>query len=265
MFFVISKIFWFFAQPANLAVLLILASLAATVLAWRRLALWAGTGAVLVLVLSVWSSLGANLLGPLEDRFHRPANLPERIDGIVVLGGGLEGGINKVRGGYELNSAGDRFVETAILARRFPDAKVLVSGGSGELLLNGEADADTAPRLLTALGVAPERLMLENRSRNTDENARFSKELVNPQPGEIWVLVTSAFHMPRSVGLFRKAGFPAIPWPVDYRTSGAEGRGFFVDNAMDSLQNTTLGIREWIGLFVYWMTGRIDQFVPGPV
>ncbi|BCH32685.1 hypothetical protein MesoLjLc_46150 [Mesorhizobium sp. L-8-10] len=264
MFFVISKIFWFFAQPANLAVLLILTSLAATVLAWRRLAFWTGSGAALVLALSVWSSLGANLLGLLEDRFPRPDALPERIDGIVVLGGGLEGGINKVRGGYELNSSGDRFVETAILARRYPNAKILVSGGSGELQLDGEADADTAPRLLTALGVAPERLILENRSRNTDENARFSQRLVEPQPGDTWLLVTSAFHMPRSVGLFRKAGFPAIPWPVDYRTSGEEGAGFFVDNAMDSLQNTTLGIREWIGLFVYWITGRIDQLLPGP-
>lgn len=264
MFFEISKIFWFFAQPANLTILLILSSLIAAALAWRRLAFSVAFGAFLVLGLSVWSSLGAALLGPLEDRFQRPASLPERIDGIVVLGGGLEGAINKLRGGFELNSAGDRFVETAILARRFPDARILVSGGSGELLLDGEADADTAPRLLTSLGVAPERLILENRSRNTDENARFSRELVKPQPGETWLLVTSAFHMPRSVGLFRKAGFPAIPWPVDYRTSGAEGLGFFVDNAADSLQNTTLGIREWIGLFVYWATGRIDQLLPEP-
>lgn len=264
MFFVISKIFWFFAQPANFALLLLLSGLAAAVLARRRLAFSLAVAAFLVLGLSVWSSLGANLLGPLEDRFQRPASLPERIDGIVVLGGGLEGAINKIRGGYELNSAGDRFVETAILARRYPDAKILVSGGSGELLLDGEGDADTAPRLLTALGVAPERLILENKSRNTDENARFSMDLIKPQPGETWLLVTSAFHMPRSVGLFRKAGFPVIPWPVDYRTSGAEGIGFFVDNAADSLQNTTLGIREWIGLFAYWLTGRTDQLLPGP-
>lgn len=264
MFFVISKIFWFFAQPANFALLLLLSGLAAAVLARRRLAFSLAVAAFLVLGLSVWSSLGANLLGPLEDRFQRPASLPERIDGIVVLGGGLEGAINKIRGGYELNSAGDRFVETAILARRYPDAKILVSGGSGELLLDGEGDADTAPRLLTALGVASERLILENKSRNTDENARFSMDLIKPQPGETWLLVTSAFHMPRSVGLFRKAGFPVIPWPVDYRTSGAEGIGFFVDNAADSLQNTTLGIREWIGLFAYWLTGRTDQLLPGP-
>jgi uncharacterized SAM-binding protein YcdF (DUF218 family) len=264
MFFVISKVFWFVAQPVNLTLLLVVSGIVASARAWRRVGLSLVAAAFLLLGLSVWSSLGANLLAPLEDRFAKPETLPQNVTGIVVLGGGLEGSINRARGGYELNSSGDRFVETAILARRFPDARILVSGGSGELLLTGESDADTAPRLLTALGVAPERLILENRSRNTDENARFSKELATPQPGETWLLVTSAFHMPRSVGLFRKADFDVVPWPVDYRTAGDEGYGFFVDNAIDSLQNTTLGIREWIGLLVYWLTGRIDQLLPGP-
>lgn len=264
MFFVISKVFWFVAQPVNMTLLLVAAGLVASARAWRRSGYALVTAAALLLGLSVWSSLGANLLAPLEDRFARPEVVPENIAGIVVLGGGLEGSINRARGGYELNSSGDRFIEAAILARRFPEARILVSGGSGELLLTGESDADTAPRLLAALGVAPERLILENRSRNTDENARFSKELAQPEPEETWLLVTSAFHMPRSVGLFRKAGFPIVPWPVDYRTAGDEGYGFFVDNAIDSLQNTSLGIREWIGLLVYWLTGRIDQLLPGP-
>ncbi|MGI6853107.1 YdcF family protein [Mesorhizobium sp. 1B3] len=264
MFFVISKVFWFVAQPVNLTLLLVVVGLVACACAWRRVGYSLVSAAALLLGLSVWSSLGANLLAPLEDRFARPEVSPENVAGIVVLGGGLEGSINRSRGGYELNSSGDRFVETAILARRFPDARILVSGGSGELLLTGESDADTAPRLLSALGVAPERLILENKSRNTDENARFSRELAKPQSGETWLLVTSAFHMPRSVGLFRKAGFAVVPWPVDYRTAGDEGYGFFVDNAIDSLQNTTLGIREWIGLLAYWLTGRIDQLLPGP-
>lgn len=264
MFFVISKVFWFVAQPVNLTLLLVAAGLLASACAWRRLGYSLISAAALLLGLSVWSSLGANLLAPLEDRFARPETPPQNVSGIVVLGGGLEGSINRARGGYELNSSGDRFVETAILARRFPDARILVSGGSGELLLTGESDADTAPRLLAALGVAPERLILENKSRNTDENARFSRELAQPRPEETWLLVTSAFHMPRSVGLFRKAGFAVVPWPVDYRTAGDEGYGFFVDNAIDSLQNTTLGIREWIGLVAYWLTGRTDQLLPGP-
>jgi uncharacterized SAM-binding protein YcdF (DUF218 family) len=201
---------------------------------------------------------------PLEDRFQRPASLPERVDGIVVLGGGFEAGINLVRGGYELNSSGDRFVEAAILGARHPEAKVVVTGGTGTIILEGEADGTTAPKLLTRLGIGPERLILESQSRNTYENAVFTKEIVNAKPGETWLLVTSAFHMPRSVGLFRKAGFDVVPWPSDYRTSGRETIGIAQDNPQDSLQNTSMALREWMGLFVYWMTGRIDQLLPSP-
>ena len=173
------------------------------------------------------------MLDPLEDRFARPF-AAARSTGIVVLGGGLEGQINLARGGYEFNSGGDRFVETAVLARRYPGGEFVVSGGDGSLVLDGEGDADTAPRLLGALGVARERLILENKSRNTYENAVFTKRLVQPKPGETWLLVTSAFHMPRSMGLFRKAGFAVVPWPTDYRTSGEEGIGLFRDNADDA-------------------------------
>jgi len=264
MFFVLSKIFWLLAQPLNLAIFLLALGLLLGVMRRRRSGVAAMLAALLVLAVSAWTSLGALMLNPLEERFARPASLPAHIDGIVVLGGGFEGAINLARGGYELNSGGDRFVETAVLARRFPNAKVLVSGGSGALVLEGEGDADTAPRLLEALGVARDRLILENRSRNTEENARFSYEMARPRPGETWLLVTSAFHMPRSMGLFRKAKFAVIPWPSDYRTSGEEGVGLFRDNAADSLQNTTMAIREWIGLVAYYLSGRIDALVPAP-
>ena len=263
MFFYLSKIFWFFIQPLNLTIFLLLAGLLAAMIGRRRLAATGSVLAFLILALSAWTSLGAMMLNPLEERFARPP-LPERVDGIVVLGGGFEGAINLVRGGYELNSGGDRMVETAILARRFPTAKVVVSGGTGELFLDGEGDAATAPRLLTALGVTADRLILENKSRNTYENAVFTKELVTPMPGETWLLVTSAFHMPRAKALFDTAGFATIPWPVDYRTTGREGIGLFRDNPADSLQATTMAIREWIGLLAYWLSGRIDQPFPAP-
>jgi len=263
MFFYLSKIFWFFIQPLNLAIFLLLAGLFAAAFGRRRMAAGGTVLAFLILALSAWTSLGAMMLNPLEERFPKPP-LPERVDGIVVLGGGFEGAINLVRGGYELNSGGDRMVETAILARRFPMAKVVVSGGTGELFLDGEGDAATAPRLLTALGVSADRLTLENKSRNTYENAVFTRELVEPKPGETWLLVTSAFHMPRAKALFDKAGFPTLPWPVDYRTSGKEGIGLFRDNPADSLQVTTMAIREWIGLAAYWLSGRIDRPFPAP-
>lgn len=262
MFFTLSKLFWIVAQPINLIGILIILGIVAAFFRLRRVGLFFSLCGFLVLALGAWTSTGALLLHPLEDHFTRPDPAPQDVAGIIVLGGGFEGAINLARGGYELNASGDRFVETAVLARRYPQARVVVTGGTGTLILEGEGDGDTAPRLLTALGVEADRLVLENRSRNTHENAVFTRELVEPQDGETWLLVTSAFHMPRSVGLFRKAGFDVVPWPADYRTAGNEPVGLARDNVSDSLQNLTIAIREWIGLLAYRLTGRIDGIFP---
>jgi uncharacterized SAM-binding protein YcdF (DUF218 family) len=262
MFFYLSKIFWIVANPINLIGILLALSILLSFLKWRRTALAFALGGFAILAIGAWTSTGALLLRPLEDRFERPEPAPATIAGIIVLGGGMEGGINLARGGYELNTGGDRLVEAAILARRYPDARVVVSGGTGALRLEGEGDADAAPRLLQALGVAPARLVLENRSRNTHENAVYTRELVEPREGETWLLVTSAFHMPRSVGLFRKAGFDVTPWPSDYRTRGNEGFGRAQQNELDALRSLSVAIREWVGLVAYWATGRIDEILP---
>jgi len=262
MFHLASAIFWAVLQPFNLIGLLIAAAVGAALLRWRKISIALGVLAFLLLAFSGWTTLGALLLHPLEDRFARPHTPPAHVDGIVVLGGGFEGAINLARGGYELNSSGDRFVEAAILARRYPEARLIVSGGSGSVFLAGEGDADTAPRLLTALGVAPGRIELENRSRDTFENALFSLDMAKPEPGETWLLVTSAFHMPRAVGAFRQTGFAIVPWPVDYKTSGREVPGLSEDNVLDSLRNTSVAIREWIGLLAYRVTGRSESLLP---
>lgn len=263
MFFYLSKLFWIVAEPINLIGILLAIGIVLTILRLRRTGLAFLLAGLAVLALGAWTSLGALMLHPLENRFQRPDPAPETIAGVIVLGGGFEGAVNLARGGYELNESGDRFVETAILARHYPDARIVVTGGTGTLILEGEGDADTAPRLLRALGVAPERLVLENRSRNTHENAVFTRQMLEPKPDEIWLLVTSAFHMPRSVGLFRKAGFDVTPWPSDYRTAGIEYLGPAQDNVADSLRNLSLAIREWIGLLAYRLTGRIDEILPG--
>lgn len=261
MFFALSKLFWIVVNPINLIGILIFLGIVAALAGWRRLGVIFSSCGFLLLALGAWTSTGALMLHPLEDRFSRPDPAPQTVAGVIVLGGGFEGSVNLARGGYELNASGDRFVEAAILARRYPEARIVITGGSGALLLEGEGDADAAPRLLTALGVEPERLVLENRSRNTHENALFTREMVEPRAGETWLLVTSAFHMPRSVGLFRKAGFDVTPWPADYRTAGNETPGLAQDNVFDSLQNLTVGIREWIGLLAYYLTGRIDSLL----
>jgi uncharacterized SAM-binding protein YcdF (DUF218 family) len=105
---------------------------------------------------------------------------------------------------------------------------------------------------------------MERRSRNTLENAEFTKALLAPKAGERWLLVTSAFHMPRSVGLFRKAGFAIEPYPVDWRVGG-RGDLFALNNiALDGLGRTDTAMREWMGLIAYRATGKIDELLPGP-
>ena len=115
MFFYVSKIFWFLIQPLNLAIFLLALSLLLLWFRWRKMGGFAAVLSFLVLALSAWTSLGALMLTPLEERFQRPPP-PDRVAGIVVLGGGFEGAINLARGGYDMNSGGDRFVEAAALA-----------------------------------------------------------------------------------------------------------------------------------------------------
>jgi uncharacterized SAM-binding protein YcdF (DUF218 family) len=262
MFFTLAKIFWFVVQPLGMILVSLVLALLALLLGWRRIGGLLVAAALAVTLVSGWTSIGAMALHPLENRFERPDSLPDDVAGVIVLGGFFEGAINLARGGHELNSAADRIVEAAILARRYPEARVVVTGGSGSLVLEGEADGATAPRLLEALGVAPERLVMEDQSRDTYENAVLTRELLDPQPGETFLLVTSAFHMPRSVMLFRKAGFDVVPWPSDYRTAGDDTLGFSRNNAVHTLQTTGLAMREWIGLIAYRLTGRTDTILP---
>ncbi len=263
MFFILSKILWFLAQPVTLVFVLLLLAL---LLNCRRRRLLQGIClglAVLILGLSAYTSIGYVAMVPLEQRFERPAP-PANVTGIIVMGGGMDTEINAIRGGYELNRSGDRFVEALRLAQLYPQAKILISGGSGLLIPEGDTEAAAGARFFRDLGVDPARIIEEDGSRNTDENVQLSKELLQPQPGDTWLLVTSAFHMPRSVGIFRRADFPVVPWPTDYFTSGQDGFGLRLDQPAESISVTTRAMREWIGLVAYWASGRTTELFPGP-
>jgi uncharacterized SAM-binding protein YcdF (DUF218 family) len=159
----------------------------------------------------------------------------------------------------------DRVIATATLALRYPKARIIYSGGNANLLFDDTArETDYALSLFTGFGISRERLLMEGRSRNTLENAEFSKALAAPKSGERWLLVTSAFHMPRSVGLFRKAGFAVEPYPVDWRLGGRADLWTFGTNMDRGLGRFDIATREWIGLVAYWISGKTSEFFPGP-
>jgi uncharacterized SAM-binding protein YcdF (DUF218 family) len=218
----------------------------------------------LLLAIAGFSPLGNWLLYPLEQRFPPWNPAQGAPDGIIVLGGSIDADLSEAHGGAVVRSAADRILAAAALARRYPNARIIFSGGSANLISNDAREADYAGALFESLGVAKSRLIMERRSRNTQENAEFTKALAAPKSGERWLLVTSAFHMPRSVGLFRKAGFAVEAYPVDWRVGGSSDLRDFSVVADAGLGRTNIGLREWIGLLAYWITGKIDQPFPGP-
>ena len=264
MFFVTSKIFGFFAIPSNLLIVLALlgAALVCTRFAragWRLL-----VGGVVALAICGLSPLGNALILPLEQRFPPWDGAAGAPDGIVVLGGAITPDVSTARNAVALNEAAERMTAVAELARRYPAARIVFSGGSAALVFQGATEAEFAVRLLEGLGVARERILAEDRSRNTVENALFSKDLANPKPGERWLLVTSAYHLPRAVGVFRKAGFPVEAYPVDWRTRGPGDAIMPFPTVGDGLRRTDTAVREWVGLSVYWLTGQSSSLFPGP-
>ncbi|KUM25608.1 hypothetical protein AU467_25920 [Mesorhizobium loti] len=161
-----------------------------------------------------------------------------------------------------LNDNAERVVEVATLSRRYPSARILLSGGSGHLI-NGHTftESEGARRLLDELGVPQERIELEERSRTTFENAVESAAIVKPKPGEVWLLVTSAYNMPRAVASFRAANFPIVPYPVDYRTRPTNLRRP-VYSIAEGLALMDIAAHEWLGLAAYHLTGKTAEMLP---
>jgi uncharacterized SAM-binding protein YcdF (DUF218 family) len=219
---------------------------------------------ILLLAICAFSPLGSLLLYPLETRFPPWNPAGGTPDGIIVLGGSIDAELSAEHDTTVVGSAADRIIAAAALARQYPNARVVFTGGSANLISTDAREADYAGALFERLGIDKTRLTMERRSRNTQENAEFSKALVAPKSGERWLLVTSAFHMPRSVGLFRKAGFPVEPYPVDWRVGDRSDLLSFTNFAVGGLMHTDVGVREWIGLIAYRLTGKIDDLFPGP-
>lgn len=259
MLYAFSKYFEAVFQPGNFLLLLLVLGVLGLWL-WRRRARALVALAMLGFLALAVLPIGAWTIVPLEERFPRPA-LPPRVDGIILLGGAVSIPRTEAYGDVALNSFAGRITETAILARRYPTARVLVSGGDPRLTPGAMNEAQATGKLLVSLGIDESRLLLDEQSRNTYENAVDSKALAKPQPGEVWLLVTSAFHMPRSVGCFRAVGWDVLPYPVDYQT---DGHTQFEFSLLRGLRAIDIAWHEWVGLAAYRLLGRTDALFPAP-
>jgi uncharacterized SAM-binding protein YcdF (DUF218 family) len=263
--FVISKLFQFVFRPGNFILFVMLLGAA---MIWfpegrtRRFGRWILTLNALICMALASSSLSDTLMTPLENRFPIPTELPAHIDGIVVLGGAIDSETSLARNQITLTADGMRLTTAIEIARAHPEARIVFTGGSGQL--GGEIpEAPFAKRFFVDMGIDPTRITIESKSRNTYENAIFTKALIDPKPDQTWVLITSAFHMPRAVGVFRKAGWPVIPYPVAYHSIPGPfelAMPEFIENAGD----INYAAKEWAGLLAYRLLGRTNRLFPAP-
>lgn len=260
--FVIGKIAWIVVRPSTLLFLLFAFGLARRAMRGGRAGRWPMGLALAGFLACAVLPVGAWLLAPLENRFPVPI-LPARIDGIVVLGGAIDPALSADRGSLALNGKAERLVAFAALARRFPDARLIFTGGTGSLAQPALREGDRLADFLDAVGLSRARVAIERESRDTHENAIFAKALAKPAPGQIWLLVTSARHMPRSVGVFRKADWPVLAYPVDHltRRNVALRVDFSLPGGLGAVDEAAY---EWLGLAYYRIRGRIDSWFPGP-
>ena len=241
MIYYVSKVFWLLAAPTSALVLISASAGLWAVLGNSEFAVWLAAASACGLVIGTFTPLGLALTAPLENRFRFLRPDPQvPLDGIITLPGGAGDGIDAV----------------SKFSQDYPKARLTFCGFSA-------ADKKLMKRLAD-LGVDPARIHMEPRPRTTSEDAKYSAALLKPKASELWLLVTTAMHMPRAVGCFRVAGFQVKPYPVEFMTSGRSHLFAGFATGSSALVQLDRAAKEWIGLVAYRLMGRTDALFPGP-
>ncbi len=202
------------------------------------------------------------MLYPLESRYQHNPELPEKIDGIIVLGGSVLPELSTEWQQLETNSYHERLSSFLQLARLYPEAKLVFSGGNASTDRGKPTEAQIAKTYFLQSGLSAERLFIESKARNTAENVSYSKQLMNPQPDENWVMITTAYHVPRAMGIFCKQNWKVIPYPVDHQT--LPSKLYQPDFGLIGHANSLiLASHEWLGLIAYYLSGKTTVLFPG--
>lgn len=260
-FYVMSKLFWFVASPDHF--LILFTGIAALLIS--RGSKWGMRFLMTSIVLSLtilFLPVADILLRPLEKRFPAPTNSLENIRGVIVLGGAERGDLGLTWQVAQFNNAAERMMAIPALARAYPQADIVFTGGSGSLLHPEVVASSAMAAWFKAQGVEG-RVLWEKESRNTFENATLTEKLLGGVPKGRWLLVTSAFHMPRSIGIFRLRGWDVVAYPVDYYSKTADALRI-EPKYWQHVRDLSIALKEWIGLIVYHYTGKTAALFPAP-
>jgi len=255
LFFWLSKLAWLFIAPDSVLIIIFVFGLIFMLKGKLRLA-----KSIFILLFVIFITIGFFPVGewvlyPLEKQYPHNPKL-ENIDGIIVLGGAEDAVRSDLWKQPVVGSAAERFFAAIYLAKQYPEARMIYTSGSGSLVDQELKGADAARQLFVQQGLDVSKIIFERQSRNTWENAVLSKKLAKPEEGENWVLITTAWHMPRSMGIFCKVGWQVTPYPVDFVS--IYNKLIRLDwNFSYHLNNLKFGMKEWIGLAAYQFTGKM--------
>ena len=254
LFYLLSKSVWLLISPDSL---LLIWFVVGVMLLWLGSFVWAKRllGSLLFMLLLIgFFPVGSWLLYVLESRYPPNPEL-QQVDGIIALSGALDPMRTELWNQVVVGDAAERNFTFMRLAREFPKAKLVYTGGASSMINQNYKAADVAKRLFKEQGLDLSRITFESESRNTWENGLFTKRLVTPKEGKRWVLITTAWHMPRSVGVFCKLGWDVIPYPVDFQTT--PGHLFSVNwRFAGHLAGLVTAVRAWVGQIAYHLTGK---------
>ena len=262
MTYILSKLFWLVFRPLNLTFFLMLGGLLLRKTSAGRTNLHrAGAGLIgfsfLVVLLLGFTNIPDYMLYRLENQVVAGI-LPEKPAGIIVLGGGMDLRVARYRNlEYAIADGGDRLIAGFELSNKYPGIPLVYSGGPARRTADRVPETGIAKNIATALYGEGKSMIFENRSRNTWENAMFSKELLSSDPGSKWIIVTSAYHAARTSAIFDRVGFNFVIYPTDYRAEFS-GKPELADNALKQFKKADLALKELTGILVYTLMGRID-------
>ena len=260
MSFYLSKILWLIVNPFNIFIFITLFTMFLYLINFRRISLIIYLINFIFIALISFLPIGSYLTYIIEKEFHTNTKIPERVDGILILGGATNPLLFKEFDQISLNGSAERLVESVMIIRKFEKAKVIFSGGSGIVNRSDLGHSQVAKLFYKKMGVDINKIFFEDKSRNTHENIIYSKKIAKPKKNENWLLITSAFHMKRALLIAEKNNWKLIPYAVDFKNI----KEFKLTpnlNLLSNLNSFQSGLHEWLGLVSYYLMGRTEKFL----
>lgn len=264
----ISRGVWTIIQPSNFLFIImasayILYQISDSASKTKRISQRILTTTIVILAFIGFTNLSYWLYFPLESRFDNYKNQTDKgpYSGIIVLAGSEKTSLSTFHSQPILSNDSERLIAAVALARIFPTLPMIHSGRGGWINADEWSQNDVAERFFIQMEIKSSQIRYDRSSYNTSSNAIEAKKLILSGENEKWFLITSAFHMPRSVGAFQKAGIHIQPYPVAYK-SLLKYTDFFNFNVSENLLAFDLAIHEYIGLIAYYITGRSNDLFP---